>query len=148
MGDKPKPQNETYRMVTVIIALLLMTGLIAMTYLRCSSEATRISPLSTPQPKQIDIGDIVALTSPEGQVWAANTEADLRELVKYQMAKDGRGISELSTAGRVFLLNNGTTAKVLTPLAATEIRLLDGDRAGQKVYVDKSHVKLQSNRTN
>lgn len=76
--------------------------------------------------------------------WVAVDEEAFKELMRAVAAKDNYGITELMLAGRVFIVQNNTRVLVLDQhpgLAATKVRILEGENAGMAGWVPHEFVR-------
>lgn len=123
--------------ITGVLFVLVVIGMVGMLYLKYSS---------TPKPVELtkEPGDIVKLTSSTGSIWSAATEADLYELVKYQLAHDDVGVKEILRKRAFIALDAGTKVRVISIGPAAEVRLLDGPYRDKAVFVDSSHIPGKS----
>lgn len=76
--------------------------------------------------------------------WVAVDEEAFEELMTAIAAKDNYGITELMLAGRVFIVQNNTRVLVLDQhagLAATKVRILEGENTGMAGWVPYEFVR-------
>lgn len=119
-----------------LIRLITMCLLLCMTFILfmgCSDD-----PSSTLEP-----GALVKIESKsENSVVCSTSKENHQQLAKYAHAKDMKSMEGMLLCGKIFLVEKGTTAKVLqtTTLDGIEIKIQDGKHKGTECWTERNFL--------
>lgn len=85
-------------------------------------------------------GRIVAIRSGDETI-VASTSAALDRVIELSVARDADGLSQMESAGRIFLVSDGTKARVINGgFLSSEVRIIEGIHSGRSGWVQNEFL--------
>ena len=144
----PKPEKKKTSTVTwgCLIFLLLMIGFCIVSINQEPPPSGATSPTeSRPSTPTVSIGDDVILRWADADTggYLAVDDAAWNAMFEAMNAKDNIGLMQLIEAGRVYVVQSGTSARILdTGFTSYKVRLMDGTSAGVAGWTVREFVQL------
>jgi hypothetical protein len=90
----------------------------------------------------LEPGATVEIGGSSNSTVCSTSKENHQQLAKYARAKDKQGMQEMLLQGKIFLVEKGTTAKVLqtTTLDGIEIKIQDGNHKGTECWTERSFL--------
>lgn len=112
-----------------------IASLLLMCWLMGSHESR--PPVNKPA---VSAGEIGYLSAGGGSLLICTTRDAHSQFVRFAVARDEHGFSELLLNGQAFAVEHGTRVRVLGGITVREVRVIEGPMTGRRGYISSEFI--------